>query len=141
MKINLQKIYQYLTKHHLLNLATIDKDEVSVCSLFYAFDKEKLSFVVASSDETVHIQNILINSFVAGSIAQETKIIGKIQGVQFKGKFSLLKDKSLKNLYFKTFPYALAMSPKLWVIKVKYFKMIDNTLGFGKKIIWQEASV
>ena len=126
MKLNLQKIDQFLTKHHLLNLATIDKDEMSVCSLFYAFDKEKLSFVVASSDETAHIQNILKNPIVAGSVAQETKIIGKIQGVQFKGEFLLLKDESLKKLYFKIFPYALAMNPKLWAIKIDYFKKIGR---------------
>jgi len=28
------------------------------------------------------------------------------------------------------------MNPKLWQIKVNYFKMTDNKLGFGKKLIW-----
>ncbi len=141
MQCNLDKINLFLAKHHLLSLATTNNNELSVCSLFYAFDKEKNSFIVASDEGTTHIQNIFKNPFIAGSVALETKIIGKIQGVQFKGEISLLRDKSLKKLYFKIFPYALIMNPKLWKIKIHYFKMTDNTLGFGKKIIWQETSV
>ena len=53
--------------------------------------------------------------------------------------FQTLKDDSLKKNYFKAFPYALAMNPKLWQIRVDFFKLTDNTLGFGKKIIWQES--
>lgn len=136
---DLQKIDLFLSKHHLLSLATFNTKELSACNLFYVFDKEKLSFVVASSDDTTHIQDIAKNSSVAGTVALETKIIGKIQGIQFRGKFSFLEDDTLKKLYFKSFPYALAMKTKLWSIKVNYFKMTDNTLGFGKKIIWQEA--
>jgi uncharacterized protein YhbP (UPF0306 family) len=33
------------------------------------------------------------------------------------------------------------MQPKLWQIKVSYFKLTDNRLGFGKKIIWQDSSL
>jgi uncharacterized protein YhbP (UPF0306 family) len=32
------------------------------------------------------------------------------------------------------------MNPKLWQIKVEHFKLTDNTLGFGKKIIWKMDS-
>ncbi|QOY55835.1 hypothetical protein HUE87_02245 [Candidatus Sulfurimonas marisnigri] len=122
-----------------MSLATMSGSELSVCNLFYAFDKDKLSFVVASSDDTTHIKNILKNQSVAGSVVLETKSVGKIQGVQFKGVFSRLEDSSLKSLYFKTFPYALTMNPKLWSIKIKEFKMTDNRLGFGKKIIWTRS--
>ena len=66
----------------------------------------------------------------------ETKVVGKIEGVQFRGEFLPLEDDELKKLYFKNFPYALAMNPKLWQIKIDYFKLTDNTLGFGKKIVF-----
>ncbi|QOY51551.1 pyridoxamine 5'-phosphate oxidase family protein [Candidatus Sulfurimonas baltica] len=136
MSSNLDKIDSFLQEHHVLSLATMSENELSACNLFYAFDKEKLSFVVASSDDTTHIKNILKNSSVAGSVVLETKIVGKIQGIQFTGEFVSLDEQALKNLYFKRFPYALAMNPKLWSIKIKEFKMTDNKLGFGKKIIW-----
>ena len=136
MNKNLEKIINFLDEHHVLTLATYSNKEVDACNLFYTFDKVTTSFIVASSDETQHIKNITNNSKIAGSVVLETKTIGLIQGVQFRGDFISLEDKSLKASYFKAFPYALAMSPKLWQIKVNYFKMTDNKLGFGKKVIW-----
>jgi hypothetical protein len=135
---DLEKIASFLSKHHVLSLATSDGLGLSACNLFYAFNLEKISFVVASSDETTHIKNILKNPNVAGTVVLETKIVGKIEGVQFRGEFLPLEDNELKKLYFKSFPYALAMNPTLWQIKISYFKLTDNTLGFGKKIIWTQ---
>jgi len=137
MNKNLDKIDSFLKKHHVLTLATNGEQELSACSLFYVFSRDYSSFIVASSEDTVHVKNALNNSKVAGTVVLETKLVGKIQGVQFKGEFLELEDKTLKNLYFKTFPYALSMNPKLWQIKINYFKMTDNTFGFGNKIIWQ----
>lgn len=136
MNKDLEKIVAFLDEHHVMSLATCGDDGVSVCNLFYAFDKDTLSFVVASSDDTLHVQNIMQNSKVAGSVVLETKTIGKIQGLQFRGEFKVLQNESLKKLYFKTFPYAMAMIPKLWEIKVDFFKLTDNRLGFGKKIVY-----
>ena len=140
MDENLNKIVSFLNEHHVVSLATLGDSGPSVCNLFYAFDEKEISFVVASSDDTLHIQNILKNQRVAGSVVLETKSVGKIQGLQFEGNFRTLEDKALKKLYFKTFPYALAMNPKLWQIKIDFFKLTDNTLGFGKKLIWREIS-
>ena len=120
-----------------MSLATFFNNEVSSCNLFYVFDKELKSFVVASSEDTLHVKHILQNKNISGTVVLETKTVGKIQGVQFLGEFSALENNALKKLYFKTFPYALAMNPTLWQIKVNYFKLTDNRLGFGKKIIWQ----
>lgn len=118
-----------------MSLATSTKDELSVCSLFYVYDKNSKSFVVASSAETLHISHILQNNNIAGNILLETKKIGEIKGLQYRGEFSPLEEGSLQETYFKAFPYAKDMSPKLWQIKVNYFKLTDNTLGFGKKIV------
>jgi uncharacterized protein YhbP (UPF0306 family) len=124
-----------------MSLATSFENELSVCSLFYAYSQELNSFVIASSEETTHIKHIKNNPNIAANILLETKTIGKIQGLQFRGKFKELQDKTLKKLYFKAFPYALVLNPKLWQIEVEYFKLTDNRLGFGKKIIWPEVSV
>lgn len=138
MKSNLKKCESFLDKHHVLSLATSNEEQLSVCNLFYAYDKPTQTFIVASSEDTTHIQNILINPNVAGTIVLETKIITKIQGLQFRGEFALVDEKNLESSYFSRFPHALLMKPKLWKIKANYFKMTDNTLGFGKKIIWQD---
>lgn len=140
MSEKLEKIVSFIDKHHVMSLATALGDEVSVCSLFYAYEKEQKCFVVASSDETLHIQQINKNPKVAGNILLETKTVGKIQGLQFRGLFSQSEDESFKKLYFKAFPHAKIMNPKLWRIDVEYFKLTDNRLGFGKKIIWRKEA-
>ncbi|MEA1891593.1 MAG: pyridoxamine 5'-phosphate oxidase family protein [Campylobacterota bacterium] len=141
MDKNLKRIDSFLEKHHVMSLATSDEESLHVCNLFYVFDIQNHSFIVASGDETTHVRHILKNPDVAGSVVLETKTVGKIQGVQFNAAATSLKSSALKKLYFKTFPYALAMNPKLWQIKVNYFKLTDNRLGFGKKIIWRDTSV
>lgn len=136
--MSIKKIEDFLDEHHVLSLATSCGGELSVCNLFFAYDKNTKTFVVASSEDTTHIQHILKEPMVAGSVVLETKSVGKIQGLQFRGKFELLSDKSLKKLYFKAFPYALAMNPLLWQVNVEYFKLTDNRLGFAKKFIWNK---
>jgi uncharacterized protein len=136
MSSDLEKIESFIKEHHVLTLATNNDKNISACSLFYAYEPQSRVFVVASNEETLHIQHILKNNKVAGNILLETKEIGKIQGLQFRGIFRENEDKELSKLYFKTFPYALALQPKLWIIEVDYFKLTDNRLGFGKKIIW-----
>ena len=141
MNKNLENIESFIAQHHVLTLATSVDDNVSACSLFYAYDSFSRSFIVASSEDTLHIQQIQQNPKVAGNILLETQEVGKIQGLQFRGIFKTVEDAKLKTLYFKTFPYALALRPKLWQIQVDYFKLTDNRLGFGKKLIWQEPSL
>jgi len=141
MREDLEKIASFLEEHHVMSLATTHNGELSVCSLFYTYVKEYNIFIVASGDETLHIQHITQNSKIAGNILLETSIVSKIQGVQFRGDFSLLEEKKYFDYYYKAFPFSKLMKPKLWQIKVNYFKMTDNRLGFGKKIIWEDSSL
>jgi len=136
----LEKIEAFIAAHHVLTLATSFDDSVSACSLFYAYESVSRSFIVASEEETLHIKQIRKNPKVAGNILLETQEVGKIQGLQFRGIFERVESREQKKCYFKTFPYALALAPTLWQIRVDYFKLTDNRLGFGKKIIWQELS-
>jgi len=134
MKNNLAKIIEFLEKHHTLSLATCKDNQLSSCTLFYAYDKQTNAFIVASDTKTEHIQNVLENKNVSGTIHLKTDIVGKIQGVQFKGIMLPCKDE--KRVYLKRFPFALALNPTLWSIAVDSLKMTDNRLGFGKKLMW-----
>ncbi len=137
MKKDLEKITAFIAKHHVMSLATTYSQELSVCSLFYAYDEERFSFIVASSEDTLHVKHILQNPKIAGNILLETQEVGKIEGLQFQGEMQAVQENSLKKLYYKRFPYSLAMMPKFWQIKVSFFKLTDNRLGFGKKIIYE----
>lgn len=134
MEETLAKIELFLSEHHLLSLATMG-DELWCCSLFYVFDADTVTFIVATDPETLHGQNIRYNNTVAGTVALETKTVGKIQGIQFRGVMSLADEH--KELYYKAYPYALAMNPTLWSIRLDEIKFTDNRLGFGKKLTWK----
>lgn len=128
------KIEAFIAKHHLLSLATSINNQPYCASCFYAFEKEPASLIIATdAKKTRHGKEALQNQHVAGVIALETNIVGKIQGVQFTGIFQEANERE-KKAYLKRFPYALALNPTLWSIHITYLKFTDNTLGFGKKL-------
>ena len=129
------KITAYIAKHHLLSLST-SGERLWCCSMFYTYDPESVSFIVASDEATEHMGNVMLNPLVAGTVALETKTVGKIQGIQFAGVMERCPE-PLQKLYFDAFPYARVMNPTLWRIRIDEVKMTDNTLGFGKKITWK----
>lgn len=134
MKKTLSTIESFLLEHHLLALATMGEG-LWCCSLFYAYDSLNIAFIIATDPDTLHGKNVIINSSVAGTVALETKTVGKIQGIQFSGEMTRYEEGEA--LYFKAFPFARIMNPILWKIRVDEIKMTDNTLGFGKKLIWK----
>lgn len=135
-----EKIEVFIKDHHLLSLATIG-ERLWCCSMFYAYDPEGNAFIVASDEATEHMGNAVQNPQVAGTVALETNIVGKIQGIQFTGVMNLVENTRSKELYLERFPYARVMNPTLWTIQLDEVKMTDNTLGFGKKISWKRESL
>ncbi len=126
-----------------MTLASVG-DSTPYCSnIFYSWMDESESFVFASSQTTRHGKDALAHCAVAGSIVLESKIIGKLQGLQLQGDMVLCSSldsdlaKSARRSYLKRFPYAAAMPDlELWILKPHFLKYTDNTLGFGKKLIW-----
>ncbi len=139
MPKTLEKVALFLSKHHLLSLATSAENIPQSASLFYAFSSEEVSFIVASDTKTEHIQNVLINNSVSGTVALETDAVGKIEGIQFKAKMYMVSHEE-GALYFKAFPFAKVMNPQLWCIEVADIKLTDNRLGFGTKLNWQREN-
>ncbi len=76
-----------------------------------------------------------LNPTIAASIVWETKLVGKIQGLQLTGKV-VTSDAEDEKCYIKRFPYTALAELTLWAIEPEFIKFTDNTLGFGKKLIW-----
>ncbi|MDX9930139.1 MAG: pyridoxamine 5'-phosphate oxidase family protein [Bacteroidales bacterium] len=133
------RIVKFLKKHHVLTVCTTIDDEPWCANCFYVYLEEENAFVFTTDHETRHGREFLLNSFVAGSVALETHIIGKIQGVQFQGTVTIAEGERLKfaeKAYLKRFPVAALMDTHLWIVDITLLKMTDNLLGFGKKMIW-----
>ena len=130
------KIVKFIKRHHVMTLATTNCDMPYCCNLFYTYDEESSALIFTSDNTTKHTQMFRQNPQVACSIVLETRIVGKVQGLQATGQIkpALPGDKSL---YIKRFPYALVADLTLWRMELDFLKLTDNTLGFGKKLIWQ----
>jgi uncharacterized protein YhbP (UPF0306 family) len=92
--------------------------------------------IFTSDTTTRHGAEMAANGSVAISIVLETRIVGRVQGVQIVGMAERGDDEARRS-YIKRFPYAAAAPLELWMVRPSMMKLTDNTLGFGKKLIWQ----
>lgn len=137
MEEKTKKIAKFIKAHHVMTLATTVADAPYCCNLFYAYDPKNQALIFTSDNTTRHATMFAENNKVAASIVLETRIVGKVQGAQICGCVKPAQEGD-KTLYIKRFPYALVADLTLWRLEIEYVKLTDNTLGFGKKLIWQK---
>lgn len=128
---------KFIAKHHVLTLATVNEQgEPYVANCFYAYDKSRNYFVFTSDLTTRHGKEMAANSRVALSVVLETRVVGRVQGLQVEG-IAQRGDEEARSVYIKRFPYAAVAPLTLWMVRPTMLKLTDNTLGFGTKLIWQ----
>ena len=135
-----KRIVKFIESRHVLTLATSINDQPYCSSCFYAYHKEDNVLIFTSEEETRHSKEALINDKISGTIYLDTRIVGKIQGIQFTGVIAPATGEILKKYklrFIKKFPYAAASISKVWFIELNYIKMTDNRLGFGTKLVWK----
>lgn len=132
-----ERFVRFLRRHHVLTLATVAEGVPYCSNAFYCYDKERNLLVFTSDPATRHAQEMERNPRVAASVVLETKIVGRVQGLQLCGT-AARADETAKRAYLKRFPYAALAELTLWAIRPDYMKLTDNTLGFGKKLIWND---
>ena len=128
-----------LRRHQLLSIATCSEGGPWCASCFYAWDEDNNELVITTDPATRHGSEFRSNPSVAGTIALETKRIGRIRGIQFTGNVSEPSDEALKrarSIYLRRFPFAALADIHLWVISLDHIKLTDNRMGFGHKEVW-----
>lgn len=131
------RFIKFIRKHHVLTLATVNSEGMPyVANCFYAYDAKRNTLVFTSDTTTRHGAEMAANVNVAISIVLETRVVGRVQGLQIVGTAERGDDEARKS-YIKRFPYAAAAPLELWMVRPSMMKLTDNTLGFGKKLIWQ----
>ena len=132
-----ERITRFIAKHNVLTLATVGEvGEAWVANCFYAYDRKRNLFIFTSDSATRHGSEMSFNSRVALSVVRETRIVGCVQGAQIVGNARPADDEAHK-AYIKRFPYAVVAPLTLWMVEPTHIKFTDNTLGFGKKLIWK----
>jgi len=137
-----RRITDFIKKHHIFTLATSANNVPYTSTCFYVYMEEINLFVFTSDQGTRHVDEMLNQPLVAGAIALETTMIGRIQGIQFTGLCELLKTEfydTAHQAYLKKFPVAGFKKLELWGIRPDFIKMTHNRLGFGTKLIWKSG--
>lgn len=132
-----ERIVKFIKRHHVLTIATVNEAGMPyVANCFYAYDSDRNIFIFTSDDTTRHGAEMVSNANVALSVVLETRVVGRIQGLQVTGRAER-GDDDATSTYLKRFPYAVVAPLTLWMVRPEMMKLTDNTLGFGKKLIWQ----
>lgn len=132
-----ETITRFITRHHVLTLATSSGEGLWCSNMFYAYLRDENVFVFTSDDRTRHVREMAANPRVAASVVLETRTVGKVQGLQITGKVQRAPtDGKYRAAYLRRFPYAAVAELHLWILRPDSMKLTDNTLGFGKKIAW-----
>jgi uncharacterized protein len=141
MSLPEKRISDFIRKHHVVTLATTAEGIPWCAHCFYAYMKEENWLVFTSDDQTKHVRDVEINPEVAGGIVLETSVVSKVQGIQFRGIMRRPGEEEKRDVqlaYLARFPFAILMNASLWIVELRYIKMTDNRLGFGKKLIWEK---
>ncbi len=134
------RIETFIEKQKNLTFCTCE-DNIPYCAnCFYAFMNDEKMLIFKSDKNTKHISQAIKNNAIAGTILPDLDKIGTIKGIQFTGNFVAPADNLLdkaRKIYYKKFPFALAITGKMWGVELATIKMTDNTLGIGKKLTWE----
>ena len=135
-----RRIAAFLSRHHVLTLATADSGGQPYCAnAFYAYDSERNRLIFTSDIATCHARQMAARPQVAASVVLETRIVGKVQGLQLRGTVERADTQDRKR-YLRRFPYTALAELTLWALLPDTLKYTDNTLGFGKKLLWKISS-
>ncbi len=80
MNLPEKRIVDFINDHHVLTLATVVENNPWCANCFYVYLEEENCFVFTSDDKTKHVQDVMVNANVSGSVVLETKTVGNIQG-------------------------------------------------------------
>lgn len=134
-----ERIENFIKSQTVVTIAVIaDKGTPYCASCFYAYDEEHKMIIFKSDTSTNHIHYALDNHAIAGTIMPDALNKAAIKGIQFEGELiidEVLKQKA-SSIYHKKYPFAKVMYGEVWMVNFNSIKFTDNTLMFGKKILW-----
>lgn len=135
------RIISFIEEQKVATICCVDEENKPYCfSCFFAFDEQRNFLYFKTSANTKHLPLLMQNPNVAGTIQPDKLNPLAIKGLQFTGVMTENAEHASAH-YYKKYPFALAMPGVVWAIQLDYIKMTDNTLSFGKKIIWERKTV
>ncbi|AKB50989.1 Putative heme iron utilization protein [Methanosarcina barkeri str. Wiesmoor] len=132
------KIYEYLSDHYYLNLATVSPQGRPMAHTM-AYVSKGATVYVATNKNTRKVQNIVQNPHVAYTIDEDDPDWFEIQALQIEGKASIVTDESelreVGEIMVAKFPVAADMPPDPESIMIKIepevIYYLDYSVNFG----------
>ncbi|MDL2320548.1 pyridoxamine 5'-phosphate oxidase family protein [Alistipes sp. OttesenSCG-928-B03] len=87
------KIVRFIRRHHVMTLATCRGGQPWCANVFYAYIPDHNLFVFTSDVSTRHGREAADNARVSASIVLETRVVGRVQGLQIEGRLELTVPK------------------------------------------------
>lgn len=116
------------------------KGEPYSFSCFYAFCSETQLLFFKSSTTSYHINLLLKNHTVSGTVLPDSLNTIKFRGIQFIGKLvdaNKIPENNAAKKYHQKFPFAIAVSGTVFTIELSQVKMTGSILGKRQKFEWQ----
>jgi uncharacterized protein len=136
-----KRMIDFMQGQRVATICCVDEENKPYCfSCFYAFDAEDQLIYFKSSPATHHAILLHQKPLVSGTIQPDRLNPLAIKGVQFNGEALIGNSVTVEKasaFYHKKYPFALAVPGEVWTIQADIIKMTDNTLSFGKKLVWQ----
>ena len=134
-----RKVADFLQREHVTSLSVREGEGTWSANCFYVFLPQEAVFIFLSDKESLHARLFADMQLISGTIAGRADSVALIEGVQFKGLVFETKDKTLRKIYNKRFPFAAFAKSTLWQVKADYIKYTSNIISFGKKIHWRRS--
>ena len=135
-----EQIVEFFNDSSVVTIATSVDNYPYCATCYFAYVPEERALAFKSDSDTKHIEDALTNNHVAGSILPDKIAKAKPKGIQFTGTFYKAEGNSgdlAKKAYLKKFPIAGIFRGDIWIIELSKIKFTDNTLVFGKKLMWE----
>ena len=132
-----EDIAKFIKKQHAANICCVGENGQPHCfTCFFAFDEKKALLHYKTSPASNHAMQMIKNGNVAGTILPDKLNMMAVKGLQFNATLVKADEPLAKNastVYYKKYPFALAMGGEIWTIQLTNIKMTDS----GKKHSWQ----
>ena len=134
-----ERMKKFIVRQTCASICCVDEVGKPYCfSVFYAFDDNKDFLYYKSSDDTKHTPLLKANPNIAGSILPDKLKSLMIKGIQFEGSAFIDKNNpDAKSVFYGKHPIARTVPGRIWTVRIDKIKYTDNSLGFGKKVLWE----
>jgi uncharacterized protein YhbP (UPF0306 family) len=158
---SVSRLREFLQQHNTMTLATVDPGgQPQAAAVFYAADRQ-LNLYFLSSPSCRHSRNLTENGRVAATIQADGQDWRTIRGIQIEGAAEQItgagKVAHAAGVYVARFDFLRGVSglvselsdaastggvsalrgaladSRFYVLRPLWFRLIDNTLGFGHK--------